>query len=932
MRKLIYFILFLAIIPIPVSGQIFDGGGDGSFADPYSGYLMQDATLSGSVYFNGDITIDAFTLTISPGTKIIFTAVANINVNSDGVLFANGGSGTNGILFTADNNNNGTYGETGERWGHISFEYMSTSSPSVFNYCTIEYGTSGNLNYGGAISVIGFNQLSITNSIIRYNSALRGGGILISGSSPVIENDFIVNNTATGSATTHGGGGIIILGTSAPSVTNCIIANNSATSASNGRGGGVYLYNTGSARFINCVIASNTAAAATYPGNNILYRQNNSPEFINSIVWGSANSISYYTGTSLSASDLNYCAIQGYTTGYTNCITLSGTNTDPTGPNFTNPGASDYSISTLSPCRDAGVNTFLGVTIPTTDILGNPILGTKDIGAYEVQYSRWNGGTTEWDVASNWEGNLVPTTTSQIVIPGELTNYPNAGSITIGATGSLIIEAGASVQTTTFSNAGLVIFKSSETQTSTLFAYYYTLTGQTKVEMFLKGGVSPTGPRWHWITSPFSVSKSLFTTNPTSDNLLNYTESSVTTNINQGWNWHDGYGSTTGFSTLEPFTGYDVYYTSDHTYTFSGTAFQFLGYYPTVVNLAFSGTDINLHGWNLVGNSFLHSINWDNVIKSSGVHNALYMSTNNSVATWINGVGVNGATNVVAPLQAFFVKVDATGQTLSFSRNAVSLDTRPRLKSSEVTDTLRLVRINISNNGIVDESVIRLVNDGSDNFNNTYDAFKFPSGATIPQIYVKLLNLKYSIKSINVPDTAENIPISVTIPAAGDFAINCTDLKEMYKYEVTLKDNSNQQITDLNKIKSYTFHADAAGAVDDRFVINISKISKVVPVVPIGQGVPVVTYVDKTVLNEQQFNIYSSQGIINVVPLQDAWNGQKAEIKIINITGTTVAVRTNIGFSNGNPETFNLNIPTGIYFVSISTSTKKFVGKINIVK
>ena len=924
MKKLTFLILFLAIISGSVFGQIFDTG-DGSFANPYSGYLLEDATLSGTVYINGDITIDTYTLTISPGTKIIFTEVANIIVTSEGVLSANGGSGTNGILFTADYDNNGTYGETGERWGHISFEYMSTSSPSVFNYCTIEYGTSSIYQiYGGGISVIGFNQLSITNSIIRHNSALRGGGILISNCSPVIENDFIVNNTATGSATTHGGGGIIILGTSAPSVTNCIIANNSATSASNGRGGGVYLYGAGNARFINCDIVSNTAAAATTPGNNILYRGNNSPEFINSIVWGSASSISYYTGTSIAATDFNNCAIQGYTTGYTNCISLSGTNIDPTGPNFTNPGASDYSITLLSPCRDAGINSFPGVTIPDTDILGNPTFGTKDIGAYELQYnSRWNGtANTDWTDRLNWDGNLLPTSSSQIVIPSGLTNYPNAGSITIGSTGSLTIEAGATVQSTTFSNAGLLTLKSSETKIASLFSYNYTLIGQTKVEMFLKGGVSPTGPRWHWITTPFSVSNSLFTTNPPNLNLLNYTEGSVNTTINDGWNWYDGYGTTTPFSTLDPWTGYDVYYTADHTYTFSGTTFEFAVAYsdPKIVNLAFSGTNISLHGWNLVGNSYLCALNWNLITKSSGVHNAMYLSKENSVASYVNGVGTNGATEIIPPLQAFFVKVEAAGQTLSIPFGAQSLDTRPRMKSLDVTDTLRLVRINISKDAIVDESVIRLVNDGSDSFNNDYDATKFPSGATIPQIYVKLLNTKYSIKSINVPDSSKNVPVSLSVPVAGDYTINCTELTGMEGYNVTLTDNSNQQTTDLVKIKTYTFHADAAGTVDNRFVINISRIPKVV------------TSVDRPVLNGLQFNIYSSQGIINVVPLQDAWNGQKAEIKIINITGTAVAVRTNIGFSNGSPVTFDLNLPTGIYFVSVSASGKKFVGKVFISK
>ena len=199
MKKILFFLLLLFCIPLSTFG-IF---GNGTFASPYNGPLTANMTWSGTVYVNGDVTVNGFTLTISPGAIIIFLASgADIIITGTGVLTASG-SAASMIRFTADFNNNGIYGESGERWGHISFQNMTQvfSTPSIINYCIIEFGqkNSSPFNFessGGGIQTT-YTYLTISNSIIRNNYAGYGGGIYVNANaSPSISNCIISNNTA----------------------------------------------------------------------------------------------------------------------------------------------------------------------------------------------------------------------------------------------------------------------------------------------------------------------------------------------------------------------------------------------------------------------------------------------------------------------------------------------------------------------------------------------------------------------------------------------------------------------------------------------------------------------------------------------------------------------------------------------------------------
>ena len=138
MKKLLFFSLLTFCIPF----TIFGINGLGTYVSPYNGLLTSNMNWNGTVYLNGDVTVNGFTLNIAAGSTIVsLLPGTNIIITGTGVLNASG-TNTSMIRFTADSDDSGTYGGTGETWGHISFQNMTAgfTSPSVINYCIIEFG------------------------------------------------------------------------------------------------------------------------------------------------------------------------------------------------------------------------------------------------------------------------------------------------------------------------------------------------------------------------------------------------------------------------------------------------------------------------------------------------------------------------------------------------------------------------------------------------------------------------------------------------------------------------------------------------------------------------------------------------------------------------------------------------------------------------
>ncbi|HEX2920984.1 MAG TPA: choice-of-anchor Q domain-containing protein [Bacteroidales bacterium] len=911
MKRIILIILALLCNKM-VFGQFENG--DGSLGNPYSGTLTENYSLSGTVYINGDIFIDAFTLTIQPGTTINLISddenqiYPSIIVSQDGSISAIG-TKANPILFTTQS----------AFWGHIIFESGTTAS-STLEYCIIEKGdatTSYDTN-GGAISC-NFNGLTISNSILRDNSATNGGGIHIgSGCSPVIQNSVIINNTAS-------------------------------------RGGGIYFNSSGNSKIFNCSVVMNLAYATTTKGSDIYYRAGGTrPQLYNVIVWGSTTSL-YAYGTKV-ITDFNNCAIQGYTSGYSSCISLSSVNNDATGPNFvdvdlTNPENSNLNLSVNSPCIDMGVTTSPALPY---DFAGNARIGNYDIGAYENQYSRWTGNSsTEWGTAENWLSNILPSTSLNAVIP-DVTNDPvisladvtltnlvieTGGNLTIGASrlltvtsltnyGSVNFAPNAKGTINSITNNGSLLLESEAAGTSSgissLIIQNYS-GNNPAIELYLPA-------QYHYISSPFSTMSATteIINEPNSSSVMEYRENLITNNMNNGWVTTTGYhfdvlanswvSGSTPWSAMSPGAGYNYYSDAPYTYNITGsinTANQSIN---LVYNTIGQGTpDPIQQGYNLLGNPFTSSIDWDNVVSSNGslfdtdVSPAIYFRQSGATIVYLNGVTTpstyNSDGSLIPPMQGFFVKSNLNNASLTIPSSARVHTNNKRYKGT--TSSIPLVRLQIDYSGKSDQTVVRFDEKATTGFDNNFDAYKIFPSSDSPSLSSSISGVEYSINGIPYPESSASIPLAVNAPATGSYSINAKEIVELTNYKIYLKDNLLGRTVSLNDDPIYTFST-AKGKLSDRFVLEVTTIATSIP---------------ENTASSKPFNIFYDEGTINIQVLGDEWDGKNGNIRIFDLSGKVLSGKDNVYFEKGNISTFSIKSLKGIYIVEIKSDILRFVGK-----
>jgi predicted outer membrane repeat protein len=906
MKKTVFLLILLCFIGFESGAQIV---GSGTLANPYHGINNGDFTISGTKYFNGNLGVSAGTLRLMPGTKLIcLTKYASIIISGTGQINAQGTAYSH-ITVTADLDLDGITGGSTDFWGNIN---INSSGTSTFNYCTVECGRQTRFRYLGGAIYIGGGTVNIDNSIIRNCYANKGGGIYVdSGTAPSITNTLFLNNKAS-----DNGGAIFIAEGAAPVLTSCLLRNNQSTSTIL-KGGSIAVLSASPVIVNSTVVYSESSAG---DGTSIYLENSPDAKVINSVFWGGSSHIGL-SGTPTSVFD--YCAIEG--ADYPGCLNLSSNNTDADGPNFTDIDMGYFSIHFTSPLRDSGADNYTGVVIPPTDLLGSARIGPTDIGAYEMIYSRWQGGTTDWSAAGNWDGGFVPVSRN-VVIPAGMPSYPVAGpgpAFTLNTGLRMIMEPGTQATFTSLTNNGTIELHADAAGMASLITGSYSGSGgNINVDVYLKG--APVGTDiWHYIAPPATVSKTVFT-DIEPYNLLSYDESKVLTDVTEGWQWHDGYDGTTGFSNLEAKKGYNVLVSEDTVMVFSNL--KSLTTTLGQINLPFSGSggDTSLYGYSLLGNSLTCGINWDAVtVSDTNVKNAYYLQTENGEASYVDNVGTNGATAHLPPMQGFFVKTRASGTYLTIPNAAREHNTTPRFKSSSTA--IPLVRLTLSSTTSSDEMVVRFEPEATMDFDGEFDAGKmFNPVIKSVKIFSVMREEVYSINSIPWPEKRTAIPLTVIIPEAGTFKIMRSQLQSTENYKITLTDRLAGKSIDLKSVSEYAFSA-PAGKISDRFILTVIPPEK-------SFAAPV----DNTGLTEEvipgSLNIYSASGKVCILPQGTDWNGISGKVRIYDITGRMIIAANDERFNSGELMEFYPQATGGLLIVEVMAGPKRFLEKVVLTK
>jgi len=880
-----------------------------------------NAYNSGIIYVgqtgNEDLTIGTGgTLSIEAGVTVKFcTAASDLIITGTGSLTANGTS-LNKITFTRN------YPSINS-WGHISFQSMGAAGSSSLQYCIIEYGRKdGALNslesVGGGLQV-DFNSLTISSCIFRYNWAFFGGSIFINGNrNPSIDNCVFLNNTAR-----EAGGAIYLYNGSASVITSCIFDGNNAngTLATYYSGGAIQFGQIiTDAKVTNCTFVNNTSA---HNGNAIYTLSGGS--IINSIFWGSSNQLEFYTSTGT----VDHSAIQGYISGshYTNCFELNSSNTGTTqlpGPYFTQTDGTDWSIQFISPCRDAGTSSGA----PSTDYLGNGRIGPYDIGAYEVQYSRWNGSSgTDWTNGANWDGGVVPTDgASDIIIPSGLTNYPtdNASlNYAIGGGHSMILNPGAKATLRTLLNFGTLKLESDISNISSLIVTSFSKFDAT-IELFLTGG-NPGAPtlklnKWHFISSPVS-SLAVSTFAPTyTKNVVGWYDNEVSGTLATGWIAYNGYRYSTGglggpvFDFLTRGVGYDYYASTDQKYTFNGQ----LNTSDITMSLSYNVDDA-LHGFNLLGNPFSSGLNWDDIINDvyslypALTSKSLYFTRDNAQCSYVAGVGIpSDVTGIIPPMQGFFVKTFSAGNYLIIPSGArVHGAIHARYKGVEI---IPLIRLSLAEGTLTDETVVRFDAAAKSGMDYDFDAPKMFLSSDVLSIYSTSAGSNLAINGLPFPDPSVDIPIVINLTATGTHTISATQLQGLDNYDITLTDNTTGIVTNLKTTPVVTFSG-TTGTTANRFILKVGTIT---------------TGIENPIISKSTFNIYASNNMINIQTISDEWDRKSGSVRVLDLTGKTVSDQNNSEFRKNLLIQVESPVTKGIYFVEIKSGVMRYVGKVVI--
>lgn len=246
------------------------------------------------------------------------------------------------------------------------------------------------------------------------------------------------------------------------------------------------------------------------------------------------------------------------------------------------------------------------------------------------------------------------------------------------------------------------------------------------------------------------------------------------------------------------------------------------------VPLSYTNSGLPLEdGWNMVGNPYPSSIDWDSPsIVKTNINNAVYIWNPDlqQFGSYIGGIGINGGSNNIASSQAFWVQGSALNPAILFTEVSKTSIDASFLKPS----IIQPFKIRSSNSHGSDELAINFEPNSTINFDANYDALKMISVNTnLPQVASVMGNNDFSINQL--PQQEISLPIKITtgstglagikfenIAALGNTAcLIFEDLQTGIKYDLTATDTATVYLYDSTTVARFILHVGANISINE---------------------------------------------------------------------------------------------------------------------
>lgn len=373
--------------------------------------------------------------------------------------------------------------------------------------------------------------------------------------------------------------------------------------------------------------------------------------------------------------------------------------------------------------------------------------GSNDTELYRHSYENIFTASTNslWSVASNWENNTIPNSTSNVLISNGTFPFIDSDDVVINGLeiqGSATLNLIASKEITVegrFTNNGTLNLLSDNSSSASLI-----VKGEASGEITYKRFISTD---WHLIASPF-IGESI-------QDIIANTSLATGTNSNVGLApYNNSYSGATGWEyvsasstgTLESGQGFSIK-KSD----MAGATVDFTGTYKTDDLINYSIPSGTQNSWNLIGNPY------PSFIAANSLANATdnFLSANTAqlddsflaIYFWNPSTGryevINQAStsfNYISPGQGFFVHAKAGGGTISIteamqSHQSGDLFFRDQSNASNIPEISLLV----SNGSTIKKTEVKYIESATSGLDPGFDAGLFSGVSNQFAIYTHLV-------------------------------------------------------------------------------------------------------------------------------------------------------------------------------------------------